>query len=120
IMNKSHETHFELILASASPRRREILTTIGANFLVVPSEIDETLLPDEPADRYVERLALGKARDIARRFSAGFVIGADTTVVLDDQILGKPADEVEARSMLEQLSGRWHEVITGVVVINLQ
>jgi septum formation protein len=107
-----------LILASASPRRREILATVGASFQVIPSQIDEAVLPNEPADSYVMRLARDKARDIARRFSTGFVIGADTVVVLNEQILGKPADQSDARTMLRQLAGNWHEVFTGVAVID--
>jgi septum formation protein len=107
-----------IILASSSPRRREILATVGADFQVVPSQIDEAVLPNELADSYVLRLARDKARDIAQRFSTGFVIGADTVVVLNEQILGKPADAAEARAMLRQLAGNWHEVFTGLAVID--
>ena len=107
-----------LILASASPRRREILATVGANFQVIPSQIVEVPLPNETADNYVLRLARDKARDIAQRFSIGFIVGADTVVVLDGKILEKPADSADARSMLRQLAGNWHEVFTGVAVID--
>lgn len=108
----------KIILASASPRRREILASLGLQFQIEVSEIDETLLPDELPHIYVERLAREKAHDIARRHQEGLVIGADTTVVLNDKILGKPADEAEARKMLALLAGEWHIVFTGVAVID--
>jgi septum formation protein len=107
-----------LILASSSPRRREILETIGAKFHVATSQIDESVLPNEAPENYVVRLAREKARDVIRQFSTGFVIGADTTVVLNNQILGKPKDEADARSMLKQLADNWHEVMTGIAVID--
>src|SRR5437899_1837167 len=109
-----------LILASASPRRREILSIIGVDFQVFPSQIDEAVLPGEAAESYALRLAREKARDIAGQFASGFVIGADTIVVFEDQILGKPSDEAEARDMLEKLAGNWHEVITALAVVDAQ
>ncbi len=105
-----------LILASASPRRADLLAAAGFAFDVMPVEIDERVLGAErPAD-YVARLARQKARDIARRNSGRPVLGADTAVVVDDRILGKPADAAEAGRMLQMLSGRSHKVLTGVAV----
>ena len=111
-----------LYLASGSPRRRELLTQIGVPFSVISAEIDETPLPDESPQAYVERLARGKAAAGRARLGAGqaaagtCVLGADTAVVLDGQILGKPLDEAEALAMLLALSGREHEVLTAVAV----
>jgi len=112
-----------LFLASGSPRRRELLTQIGVPFQVVSASIDETPLPDECPAAYVERLARAKARAGRERLlglsvSAPFcVLGADTAVVLDDQILGKPVDEADALSMLMALSGREHEVLTAIAIL---
>lgn len=108
-----------LILASASPRRREILSNLGLEFQVMASEIDETPLSGEAAAEYVMRLACDKAKDVAARLTQGVVIGADTIVVVDDQLLGKPSSIAEARTMLQQLSQRWHQVLTGLAVINV-
>ncbi len=107
-----------LILASASPRRREILSNLGLDFQVMASEIDETPLSAEAAPEYVMRLARDKAKDVAARLAQAVVIGADTIVVVDDQLLGKPSSTAQARTMLQQLSQRWHQVLTGVAVIN--
>jgi septum formation protein len=105
-----------LILASASSRRAELLAAAGFAFDVMPVEIDERVLPSEhPAD-YVSRLALAKAREIACRNSGRPVLGADTVVVVDDRILGKPRDRAEAAGMLRMLSGRSHDVLTGVAL----
>jgi septum formation protein len=105
-----------LILASASSRRAELLAAAGFAFDVMPVEIDERVLPSErPAD-HVSRLALAKAREIARRNSGRPVLGADTVVVVDDRILGKPRDRAEAADMLRMLSGRSHDVLTGVAL----
>jgi len=106
-----------VILASASPRRRELLATICADFTVVPSEVDETIeaLPPAEATRH---LALRKARAVASRAGRGLVLGADTMVVVDGEPLGKPADARGARAMLRRLRGRWHEVVTGVAVVD--
>ncbi|MGO3029806.1 Maf family protein [Pseudomonas helleri] len=112
-----------LFLASGSPRRRELLTQIGVPFQVVSASIDETPLPDECPAAYVERLARAKARAgrehlLGSSVSAPFcVLGADTAVVLDDQILGKPVDEADALSMLMALSGREHEVLTAIAIL---
>jgi septum formation protein len=103
-----------LVLASASPRRADLLTAVGAEFEIQPADIDESTRPREAAHDYVTRLARAKASAV---FTAGaVVVAADTTVVVDDQILGKPGDAETARSMLDRLAGRAHEVLTGVAV----
>jgi septum formation protein len=109
----------KIILASASPRRAEILRSVGWPFELLPQDIDETRKPDEDAVTYVQRLARGKAEAAARRSEGSLIVGADTTVVIGDQILEKPRDEDDARRMLRQLSGQWHQVLTGVAVIRL-
>jgi septum formation protein len=103
-----------LFLASASPRRRELLRNAGIPFEVEPADIKEAPLPNEPAKAYAERLAREKAQTIARKYSNNPVLGADTVVVIDNQILGKPANPADAARMLHLLSGRTHQVITGV------
>ncbi|CAD5198634.1 Maf family protein [Pseudomonas sp. FEN] len=113
-----------LYLASGSPRRRELLTQIGVPFSTISAEIDETPLPDESPLAYVERLARGKAAVGRARLSAGqsaagtCVLGADTAVVLDGRILGKPLDEADAVAMLLALSAREHEVLTAIAVLD--
>lgn len=107
-----------LTLASASPRRADLLRAAGIPFEVDPAEIDEDPFPGEPADQYVLRVARDKAVAVACRKSGTLVLGADTTVVIDGTILGKPASDEEARMMLERLSGQEHEVLTGVVLRN--
>ena len=107
----------KLVLASASPRRAEILRTVGWLFEILPVEIDESRRANENAAPYVRRLALAKAEAVALRSPASTVIGADTVVVIDDQILGKPRDEEDARRMLRLLSGGWHQVLTGVALV---
>jgi len=102
-----------LILASASPRRRDILALLGLSFDVVVSNIAEPITEDEPHIQAM-RHALGKTAEIAE--TDALVIGADTIVVLNGRILGKPSDEVQARDYLSQLSGRDHEVLTGICV----
>lgn len=109
----------ELFLASASPRRRELLAQIAVPCVTQIASIDENPLPDEPAAAYVERLAREKAR--AGLLALGgrddvVVLGADTAVVLDGRILGKPADFAESRAMLQALSGRSHQVMTAVAL----
>jgi septum formation protein len=105
-----------LILASASPRRADLLAAAGFAFDVMPVEIDERVLASERPAEYVSRLALAKAREVARRNPGTPVLGADTAVVVDDRILGKPADAADAAEMLRILSGRTHEVLTGVAI----
>ena len=105
-----------LILASASPSRADLLAAAGFAFDVTPVEIDERVLAGEQATAYVERLARQKTRLAARRNPGRPVLGADTAVVVDDRILGKPADAAEAAVMLRMLSGRSHDVVTGVAV----
>ena len=105
-----------VILASQSPRRRELLALVGIVHEVVPADIDESLLPNEDPIPHAERLAREKAMTIARRGSESLVIAADTIVVLDGQVLGKPADPGEARETLRKLSGRTHLVHTAIAV----
>ncbi len=105
-----------LRLASASPRRRQLLELIGVPHLVTPADIDETPRAAEPADEYVVRLALEKSDAIWQRHTDLPVLAADTTVVIDGEILGKPESEVDARDMLGKLSGRAHIVHTGIAL----
>jgi septum formation protein len=105
-----------ITLASSSPRRAELLRAAGFQLRIEPSDIDEAREPDEAAAVYVMRLARSKAA--ASKESSGLVVGADTVVVINGEILGKPRDEADAESMLSRLSGQWHDVLTGVAVIN--
>jgi septum formation protein len=105
-----------IILASQSPRRRELLSLIGIPHEVLPADLDETLWPGEVPVSHAERLARSKAEAIATRESGAVVIGADTIVVLDGEILGKPGDASEAAATLRRLSGRTHTVHTAVAV----
>ena len=107
-----------LVLASASPRRQELLRHAGIPFTTQPADVDETPLPGENARTCAERLAKEKALTIARDHLDAQVLGADTVVVLDQQILNKPLDEQDALRMLRLLSGRVHQVITGVCLVN--
>ncbi|QQZ42980.1 septum formation inhibitor Maf [Pseudomonas sp. SK3(2021)] len=113
-----------LYLASGSPRRRELLTQIGVPFTAINADIDETPLPDESPAAYVERLARDKAAAghalIADGQATACVLGADTAVVLDGRILGKPLDQADAQSMLMALSDREHEVLTAIAVLDGQ
>lgn len=113
-------TTAQIILASASPRRRELLQQIGVQFRVVVSNSEETPASGETAEDYVRRVALAKARTVWERLSEAEqcpVLGADTEVVLDGAILGKPADRAAALAMLERLSGRAHEVLSAVAIV---
>jgi septum formation protein len=109
-----------LVLASISPRRREILSQLGLVFRVIPSAVEEVRLPEEEPAAFALRMAAAKADDVARRLAraaeATSVLGADTVVVIDGQVLGKPSNTDEARSMLSMLSGRAHRVITAVAL----
>jgi septum formation protein len=106
-----------LILASASPRRRELLGAIGVRFKVVPSLIEEVPRPGEPPLRFVRRAARDKGEEVASRHPSAFVLSADTIVVVDGKILGKPADRNEGRRMLSRLAGREHLVHTAACLI---
>jgi septum formation protein len=105
-----------LRLASASPRRRQLLDLIGVPHTVTPADIDETPEKGEPADRYVLRLARGKATAVWEKQRDLPVLGADTTVAIGEEILGKPGSEAEAVAMLTKLSGRTHLVHTGIAL----
>lgn len=105
-----------VILASQSPRRRDLLTLIGIPHEVQPADIDETVLPGERAMAHCERLAREKAQVVAARAPDALTIGSDTIVVVDGDILGKPTDEAHAATMLRRLSGRSHRVHTAVAV----
>jgi septum formation protein len=117
----------DLVLASASPRRRELLERLGLVLRIIPADADETIQPGERAVDYVRRVAMAKCDKVFEGLAAGggtggpvepalAVLAADTTVVVDELILGKPADASEARAMLARLAGRRHEVITGTSV----
>ena len=109
----------KLILASASPRRAEILRTVGWPFESLPVDIDESRHTNEDAAAYVQRLALEKAEAAAmRRSAAGFIVAADTVVAINGEVLCKPCDADDARRMLRLLSANWHQVLTGVAVLN--
>lgn len=107
-----------LILASASPRRRELLTEAGIPFDVFPADVDETPLPGEAPLIYASRVACDKATVIAKQYPGRWVLGADTVVVVDNQILGKPCSPEEACGMLRLLSDRQHEVMTAVALVH--
>ncbi len=107
----------KLLLASASPRRAEILRAVNWSFETLATNIDETFAPGESAEAAVQRLALEKAEVAAKQHPSLLVLGADTTVVIDSEILGKPQDERDARRMLRLLSGKWHDVLTGVALV---
>jgi septum formation protein len=111
-----------LILASASPRRAELLSSAGFEFEVVPAEVDETPHEGEAPEAYTLRVAREKARHVARRRPGpdAVVLAADTEVVVDGRILGKPADPDDARRMLRLLSGETHDVLTAVVVVGIR
>ncbi len=101
------------ILASASPRRQELLRSVGFKFKTIPAHVNEDYINGESPREHVKRLARDKARAIARKYPGSWVLGADTIVVIDGLILGKPKNKTQARQMLERLSGREHKVFTG-------
>ncbi|MGH9947328.1 MAG: Maf family protein [Pyrinomonadaceae bacterium] len=107
----------KLVLASGSPRRAEILNSVGWEFEKDVPDIDESERPGELPEDYVKRLARSKAEVIAERHPDAIVLGADTTVVINGEIIGKPADLSDARRMIKMLAGNWHEVLTGVAII---
>lgn len=106
-----------LILASASPRRRELLAQAGVAFSVIPSNANEEVLDGEAPAEYALRVAAAKAQDIASKHPGHWVLGADTIVVIDSLILGKPKDAADGHRMLRLLSGRVHQVMTAFVLI---
>ena len=110
----------KIILASASPRRKELLTKIGLEFEVIPSNYDEKLSDDNFSYEKIETLALNKAKDVVSKVSEGIIIAADTVVVLDGKILGKPHSKQEAKEMITSLAGKTHEVITSIAMIDVQ
>jgi len=107
-----------LILASASPRRQELLRSAGVPLKVMPSNADERFAPGEKPERHALRLARGKAREVAEQFPERWILAADTVVVIGDRILGKPKDPKEAGKMLRLLSGQKHRVITGYCLLH--
>lgn len=109
-----------LMLASGSPRRKELLTRVFLSFDISVSQTNETFDPESAPDEVVQTLARRKAQDVAKRFPDHAVLGADTVVAIDGHILGKPADRVDAKAMLKKLSGRSHAVHTGVVIVTTQ
>jgi len=111
-------TNPTIILASNSPRRRELLDQAGIGYIADPADADESRLPDEKPEEFAVRVALDKARLTAGRHREGLVIGADTIVVVEGEILGKPSSAADAAYMLSRISGRTHRVITGVAVID--
>lgn len=109
----------KLILASASPRRRDILRNLGLEFDIMIPNIDETMPPELNTDSAVEFLSVKKAKSIANKIDyPAIIIGSDTTVAIDGEVLGKPVDKKEAFDMLKKLSGRSHEVISGYAIVN--
>jgi len=106
-----------MILASSSPRRRELLTQIGVRFRIQEADIDETPLAEEPAVAYVERMALEKARKVAEEHPQEVVLGSDTSVIFAGEILGKPVNNREAEETLQRLSGQTHQVLSAVAVV---
>ena len=115
-----HEVFPNIVLASKSPRRAELLRQVGLEFQVCPSQVEEPDITHMSPTIAVQELALTKARTIAVNFSRGLVIGADTVVVIDGQPIGKPENDAHAVEILTRLSGNRHEVITGVVLIDLK
>lgn len=109
-----------IVLASASPRRRELLSQVGIPFEVIPADVPEQGRPEREPCELARALALEKAQATAARVEDGLVLGADTLVVIDSRVLGKPTDAEDARAMIRALSGRTHQVITGVGLIDRQ
>jgi len=108
----------KIILASASPRRKQLLEQIGLTFEVEPSNYEEHLTPGIKPHELAKKISLGKAREVASRHKNAIVIGADTFILLGNQILGKPQTKNEARKMLETINGKPHSVITGSCIID--
>jgi len=110
----------KIILASTSPRRRKLLKQLGCRFQVIPSEIEEKIDSSLSPEENVLKIAQAKAEEVARKVGQGIIIAADTMVVLGKEVLGKPKNKNEARKMLKKLSGKKHQVITGLVVYSPQ
>lgn len=115
-----HNEHNRLILASKSPRRNYLLKQAGIKFDVIPSQFDESTVPLDKPDSYVQTLSKAKANDIAYQYPEYWIIGADTIVLIDGQIIGKPKGKQAARKMLQHLSGRTHQVYTGYTICCVQ
>lgn len=109
----------KLILASGSPRRAEILSFVGWGFEKHIADIDESEHPGEKPEDYVQRLAYEKAETVAKSYENALILGADTTVLINNRIIGKPVDLDDARQMLKMLSGSWHEVLTGIALVSV-
>ncbi len=109
-----------IILASASPRRKQLLESVDLAFTCVTSQVEEVFDTTLPIPKAIESLALQKAEEVAKRHRDAIVIGADTMVVFEQQVLGKPKDDIEAKAMLQMLSGKTHQVITGVALVYQQ
>ncbi len=118
--SKPVQKNVHLILASGSPRRKDLLESIGVSFEIIPSDVDETFLPFENPIEGVKRLSFEKAREVSQNYPGYWIIGADTVVVIDGRVLGKPVDEDEAKIMLRSLNGTTHEVYTGFSLVNSQ
>lgn len=118
-MSTNHHLREKLVLASSSPRRRELLDAAGWPYEAITAGIDESVWPNEAPAAYVQRLARSKAEAVAAGLQAGLILGADTTVVVDNEILGQPVDDEDARRMLRLLNAKWHEVLTGVAVVRV-
>lgn len=110
----------KIILASNSPRRKELLEQIGVSFTVVGADCDEVIDPKLPIERAIEQVAYGKAAEVAQKYPDDIIIGADTIVYLNSAVLGKPHSKEHAAAMLKELSGKHHQVITGVAIISAQ
>ena len=108
----------KLILASQSPRRKELMEKCGLHFTVEAADIDETIDPAKDLREEVKRLAQGKAETVLRKHPQAVVVGSDTIVVIDGEVLGKPTDEEDAAAMLRKLSGRTHQVMTGLCIVS--
>lgn len=109
-----------LILASSSPRRQELLSLLGISLKIVPSEVDEILRKGELPAEYVRRMAITKAQQVAEKFPNSWVLAADTIVVINGEVLGKPKDAREAEAMLKKLNAQEHRVITGYCILQIQ
>jgi len=120
MIKKANNNNLKLVLASASPRREEILKQLNLKFTIVPSKIDEDSFKIDDPVELVKTLAAEKAKSVSELVEDAVVIAADTVVVYDDQILGKPGGKLEAKKMLKKLSSNQHQVITGLAVLNSQ